>query len=569
MKAAIYYRVSSKRQEDAETIESQRLFLPEWVKRRGWTIVAEFEDLAIPGKETQKRDGLMELLDAAQKKPRPFDVLVIRDWSRLARTLNILDQAMILGTLQDNKIHIAELHRGFLDLSNPNDILMAQIQLWQAGLDNENRAKAVRMGHRRIRQKGGYSNKKPYGLTYNKETMEFGVDRRKYKTVETMLKLLTQGWGLRAVGKVLNGNLEKFPLPSKKGKRWLQETIRRMVNNDFYFTGIITPTTEGNLPVDTGIKMFSEKMVMDARREMGIRRRRYRPKNRKQPPTVFTDYLLTGMLRCDECGYAIGPHTQRRVRKQSLYYVCRGKPHDRCTQRMFRAKELEDAVFEYVIENTVKNREKLEQATMNEEFVKDATRDQLADMIMEAENTLIELDEQKKRLRSDHVKGRYKDAKDQYEKEWARIEHEQAEAELTIQRATAQMERPAEVEAAIKRAVQVAVDEMNFILLQDPSLGDEFNQLSEDEQGDFIVDMLTRLETMEHDPETEKRLFHIKRNMLKHLIGPNGNIWVKGAWSGGRGRKSILEAFNLRVEGHLQVKQSVRKSSKAKLDGIF
>jgi len=542
MRAAIYYRVSSKRQEEAETIESQRLFLPEWAKRQGWTVVAEFEDVAIPGKETEKRHGLMELLNEARRKPKPFDVVVIRDWSRLARTLNIYDQAKILGTFQDNDIRIAELHRGFVDLNDPNDLLMAQIQLWQAAKDNEIRSQAVRQGHRKVREKGGYSGKRPYGLTYEAKTMEFGIDKKKHKTLDTIFRLLTQGWGLIATARVLKGNKDKYPLPSKRSTRWWTGSISKMVHNDFYFTGVITPTNPDNLPVDTGIKMFPEKVVMDARREMGIRRRRDRKKTRKKLPTVFTDFLFTGMLRCLECGYTIGPHAQQRVRKQSLYYACRGRAQDLCPSRMYRADELEPLVWDYVIENMLLNRAKLEAAILGEEFMQDATRDELEDMVAGAENTLAELADEAKRLRRLYVKGHYDGAEAEYEAEKARIEQERAEAELTRRRTREQLERPTEVKAAITQAVQAVADEVNYLLLHEPDLHDEFNQLTEEEQGKFIVDMLVRLEVADHDPEAEKLIFHQKRNILKHLLGPKGFIWVK-RFSGG---------IHLEVKGHIQ-----------------
>jgi len=467
----------------------------------------------------------------------------------------MLDEAKIRGTLQDNGICIAEVGRGIIDLSNANDLLMAQIQLWQAAKDNEIRSQNVRDGHKRVRKEGGYSGRRPYGLTYDRETMEFDIDKKQHKTLDTIFKLLTQGWGLMATARVLNGNLKKYPLPSKRGTRWWTGSISKMVHNDFYFTGVIIPTDPDNLPVDTKIKMFSEKVVMDARREMGIRRRRKR-KTRKQPSTVFTDFLLTGMLRCLECGYTIGPHAQQRVRKQALYYACRGRAQDICPSRMYRADQLEPLVWDYVIENMLLNRAKLEQAILGEEFVQDASRDELEDLVAEAENTLVKLADDAKRLRRLYVRGEYDGAEAEYEAEKARIEQERAEAELTRRRNREQLERPAEVEVAVKQAVQAVADELNFLLLREPDLQDEFNQLTEEEQGKFIVDMLVRLEVADHDPEQGKLIFHQKRNILKHLLGPKGFIWVK-RFSGG---------IHVKVKGNILQKQlnnelNINKSS--------
>ena len=62
-KEACYFRVSSEGQVKDDTIESQRVFLPQWARERGWEVVAEFEDPGITGTKMECRPQFLELLD--------------------------------------------------------------------------------------------------------------------------------------------------------------------------------------------------------------------------------------------------------------------------------------------------------------------------------------------------------------------------------------------------------------------------------------------------------------------------------------------------------------------------
>ena len=83
MRAAIYARYSSENQRE-DSIEDQVRECTETIHRRGWTVVAVYEDKALSGQlSEEQRPGFQAMMEAA--KHRAFDILVVDDSSRLSR----------------------------------------------------------------------------------------------------------------------------------------------------------------------------------------------------------------------------------------------------------------------------------------------------------------------------------------------------------------------------------------------------------------------------------------------------------------------------------------------------
>jgi DNA invertase Pin-like site-specific DNA recombinase len=88
-RAALYLRVST----DGQTVENQRLVLHDVAERRGWPIVATYEDAGISGAGARsKRPGFDRMLkDAARRR---FDVLMVAAVDRLGRSTATVSVAL-------------------------------------------------------------------------------------------------------------------------------------------------------------------------------------------------------------------------------------------------------------------------------------------------------------------------------------------------------------------------------------------------------------------------------------------------------------------------------------------
>jgi DNA invertase Pin-like site-specific DNA recombinase len=89
MRVAFYLRVST----DQQTVENQRRVLAEVAERRGWEVVATYQDPGISGaKGRDKRPGFDAMLKDANR--RRFDVLAFWSIDRLGRSTATVTAAL-------------------------------------------------------------------------------------------------------------------------------------------------------------------------------------------------------------------------------------------------------------------------------------------------------------------------------------------------------------------------------------------------------------------------------------------------------------------------------------------
>ncbi|MCL0091357.1 recombinase family protein [Dehalococcoidales bacterium] len=84
MKAAIYARVSSDRQDVDLSISAQLRALREYALKNGYTVVKEYVDEAESGR-TAARPAFREMIGTAKLKHPPFDMILVWKLSRFAR----------------------------------------------------------------------------------------------------------------------------------------------------------------------------------------------------------------------------------------------------------------------------------------------------------------------------------------------------------------------------------------------------------------------------------------------------------------------------------------------------
>src|SRR6185503_3339657 len=88
MRCALYARYSSDLQR-ATSVEDQFRVAQTYAKQQGWTVdeTRLYSDAGISGSSIEGRPGLAALMAAAAQQPRPFDVLLVDDSSRVSRDL--------------------------------------------------------------------------------------------------------------------------------------------------------------------------------------------------------------------------------------------------------------------------------------------------------------------------------------------------------------------------------------------------------------------------------------------------------------------------------------------------
>jgi site-specific DNA recombinase len=162
MRAAIYARVSTERQERQQTIDSQLTVLRAWALAQGHVLgeAHVFRDEGYSGSRLD-RPGLDGLRDAI--RDAAVDVVAVVSPDRLARKYAY--QALLLEEFRRADCEVAFLHHPISD--DPNDQLLLQIQGAVAEYERAVLAERFRRGKLQKARDGHIlGTKAPYGYRY-------------------------------------------------------------------------------------------------------------------------------------------------------------------------------------------------------------------------------------------------------------------------------------------------------------------------------------------------------------------------------------------------------------------
>ena len=112
MKAAIYARVSSERQDVDLSISAQLKALREYAERNGHYVVTEFVDEAESGKTTD-RPAFRDMISQARRATKPFELILVWKYSRFAR--NREDSIVFKTMLRKAGVQVISITEPFED----------------------------------------------------------------------------------------------------------------------------------------------------------------------------------------------------------------------------------------------------------------------------------------------------------------------------------------------------------------------------------------------------------------------------------------------------------------------
>jgi len=366
IRAAIYARVSSERQEKEHTIGSQLEALRNYAAQHGMNIVEEFTDEGYSGARLD-RPALDRMRDLAER--RGFEVLLTYCTDRLARKFVL--QALILEELERFGVKAIFLEGGAVD--DPLSKLMHQITGAVAEFERAKITERNRRG-RLYRARCGeiVCWKVPFGYVRvprrDGVAAHLEIDASKAAVVRRIFDMyVKQGLTVRQIAKQLT--LGGTPAPSG-GRQWSWAMIDRVLHDEayigtFYHNRYNCVTVEGV----QGQKRPSVKCTLRPREEWipisvpsiidletfhqaGMRvkdNQKFSPRNLQEPA-----YLLRQLVRCGHCGAACSANTVgRTARRPSHYYFCTRKNktflrEQRCPQRYIGADVLDELVWEEV-----------------------------------------------------------------------------------------------------------------------------------------------------------------------------------------------------------------------------
>ena len=376
--AAIYARVSSECQRQAETIQSQLSALRELAEQRGLAVIDDlvFEDDGFSG-ATLIRPGLERLRDRAAEGC--FEVLLCHAPDRLARRyayqVLLLEE---LGRAGVEVIFAKEPERS----GSPEDELLRQFQGMISEYERAQIAERTRRGtlHRARAGAVAVLSRAPYGYRYIRKSEHadayLEIDEAQAPVVREIFDRYARE--SESVGQIARGLTERGVQTRTGAAGWSQSTIWTMLRNPAYAGRAAygkTRMVERRARLTRTARQRGERQGGQACERVGpehwihipvpalvdedtfaLAQQQLAANKRTSPRNTRVPSLLQGMLVCASCGYAY--HRAQATSGHGRvyhYYRCGGTDASRrvhgqvCHNRPARVDELDALVWSEVM----------------------------------------------------------------------------------------------------------------------------------------------------------------------------------------------------------------------------
>lgn len=195
MKCVIYCRVSTDRQREAGTIESQREALLQFARANNWTVVSVEEDDGFSGTvPAWERPGMSRALRLIES--RKVDYLLVVDLDRTSRAEDPLERAIVRKALRDHGVLLAT-PKGILRDITPEEKLTQDMLSSVASYErSKTRERTVRGRKDAVLRKGGRPlTQTPLGLQWSPEKHGYIAAPVEAAVVREIFRLAAEGMG--------------------------------------------------------------------------------------------------------------------------------------------------------------------------------------------------------------------------------------------------------------------------------------------------------------------------------------------------------------------------------------
>ncbi|MGE5474524.1 MAG: recombinase family protein [Ignavibacteriales bacterium] len=304
-KVAAYCRVSTDKDDQINSLESQKRYFEEYINRNeDWEFAGLYVDEGISGTNIKKRSGFKQMIADAEKNK--FDIIITKEISRFAR--NTLDSIYYTRKLKSIGVAVIFMSDNINTL-DPDSELRLTIMASIAQEESRKTSERVKWGQKRAMERGVVFGNRIYG--FNVKDGKLYINEEEAKIIQLIFKLYYEdGMGTH----VLCKELEDRGIPTPRGaKRWSNATILKILKNEKYIgtlkqrkeltTDFLTHSRKTNKGNEEFITkelnheaIIDKKVFEDVQKEI-TRRNKYKEENTK----YSNRYAWSGRIECGIC----------------------------------------------------------------------------------------------------------------------------------------------------------------------------------------------------------------------------------------------------------------------------
>lgn len=326
MNIAAYCRVSTDKEDQLNSLETQKEFFLEYTKRTGDNLIKLYADEGISGTKIKNRKEFQRMLADAEKGL--LDMVVVKDISRFAR--NTVDLLQSVRKLKALGIETQFLTANMTSMGNSEFVLTIFGALAQE--ESANTSKRIKFGKKMNAEKGRVPNI-VYG--YDKTIGDYfnlSINEEEAKVICQMFKWYTEeGFGGAKIANMLNDR----GIKTKRGNNWSQNSICRILTNEIYTGKIINgkeeiadfltgqrrekDESEWLVTVRPELRIIDDETFDKAQDILKGRHDSFKLTHERQS----NKYLFSTLIKCKDCGWSFR-RTVRQYKNTYVRWVCSG-----------------------------------------------------------------------------------------------------------------------------------------------------------------------------------------------------------------------------------------------------
>lgn len=286
-RVAIYVRVSTARQDiEGYSIPLQKERLIAYCKAKGWVVAGMFIDPGYSG-STIERPGINKLIEGVEAGK--YDVVLVYKLDRLSRsqkdTLYLIEDVFMA-----NGVDFVSLQESF-DTTTIYGRAMVGILSVFAQMERETITERTLMGRVGRAEEGLWHGGGTEPIGYNYIDGELVVDEEEAKQVRRVYRLYKMGHSVTEISRLMDG------YKTKHGDWSHTSTIGNVLDNPLY---------AGRIHFDGVLSFGKHTPIVPLDTDATVKARRERL--RRLEAAGDSNFLLTGLIYCADCGARYFPH---------------------------------------------------------------------------------------------------------------------------------------------------------------------------------------------------------------------------------------------------------------------